>query len=154
MRIENEFYCVDLKAEGAEMTRLYDKKRERQMLWVGDPAVWTRHSPVLFPVVGRCKNYELRYQGKTYTIPQHGFCQDAVFDIESASETHITFSLRATDETRKMYPFEFSFFVSYLLDGDALKVSYLVKNEDPDQPMYFSLGGHPGFLYVQRSGKS
>ena len=147
IQLENDFYRVTLKPEGAELTTLYDKKHEREMLWYGDPAVWKRHSPVLFPVVGRCKNYEMRYQGKTYPMPQHGFCQDAVFNIESSSETHVTFSLAASDETRAMYPFEFTFFVSYRLTDEKIEVSYLIKNEDPENPMYFSLGGHPGFLY-------
>ena len=118
IQLENDFYRVTLKPEGAELTTLYDKKHEREMLWYGDPAVWKRHSPVLFPVVGRCKNYEMRYQGKTYHMPQHGFCQDAVFNIESSS-----------------------------LTDEKIEVSYLIKNEDPENPMYFSLGGHPGFLY-------
>lgn len=147
IQLENDFYRVTLKPEGAELTTLYDKKHEREMLWYGDPAVWKRHSPVLFPVVGRCKNYEMRYQGKTYHMPQHGFCQDAVFNIESSSETHVTFSPAASDETRAMYPFEFTFFVSYRLADEKIEVSYLIKNEDPENPMYFSLGGHPGFLY-------
>lgn len=147
IRIENDFFLAELKPEGAELTRLYDKVHAREMLWYADPAVWKRHSPVLFPVVGRCKNYEMRYQGKTYHMPQHGFCQDALFQVESASETHVTFSLSASDETRAIYPFEFTFFVSYHLDGEKLVFSYLIRNEDQEDPMYFSLGGHPGFLY-------
>ena len=51
MRLENERFCVEIAELGAELTRVYDKKAELDILWEGDPAFWKRHSPVLFPNV-------------------------------------------------------------------------------------------------------
>ena len=53
MRLENERFCVEIAELGAELTRIYDKKTETDILWEGDPAYWKRHSPVLFANVGK-----------------------------------------------------------------------------------------------------
>ena len=53
MRLENERFCVEIAELGAELTRIYDRKTETDILWEGDPVYWKRHSPVLFPNVGK-----------------------------------------------------------------------------------------------------
>lgn len=53
MRLENERFCVEIAELGVELTCIYDKKTETDVLWEGDPAYWKRHSPVLFPNVGK-----------------------------------------------------------------------------------------------------
>lgn len=145
--IENDELRVELKREGAEMTALYDKKTGRQCLWTADPAVWDRHAPVLFPVVGMCKNKQYRYQGKTYPMGQHGFARDRVFSISEQGNTKVVFELRDDEETYQVYPFHFILRVGYQLKGKTLAVTYQVTNTDKGQTMYFSIGGHPGFLY-------
>ena len=35
--------------------------------------------PLLFPIVGRLANDELRHRGKTYRMTQHGFARDNRF---------------------------------------------------------------------------
>lgn len=147
IHLENQAYSADVSPLGAELHKVVDKAHDRQILWTGDPAVWKRHSPVLFPVIGRLKNLEYTYEGKTYHLGQHGFCQDTLFALESASSSSVTFSLTASSATRSVYPFEFTFYVSYVLLDNCVEVSYLVQNNSTDSPMYFSVGGHPGFLY-------
>ena len=50
--LENEKLLVEITPAGAELTRICDKKNGQEMLWEGDPAVWGRHSPILFPFCG------------------------------------------------------------------------------------------------------
>lgn len=145
--LENENLLITAKQEGAELTRIYDKKHRRECLWTADPAFWNRHAPVLFPVVGRCKNCEYRYKGKTYPLGQHGFCRDAVFEIESQSESQVTFVLRASEETKAVYPFDFVLKLTYTLEADQVITTYRVENASETEDLYFSIGGHPGFLY-------
>ena len=57
--LENEELLITVDRHGAELTRIYDKKAGRELLWGADPAVWNRHAPVLFPFVG--KNFEGKY---------------------------------------------------------------------------------------------
>lgn len=145
--LENEKLIVTAKEVGAELTRIYDKEHQRECLWTADPAYWNRHAPVLFPVVGKCKNCEYRYLGKTYPLGQHGFCRDAKFDVESQTETQVTFVLTESAETLAVYPFSFVLKITYTLEEDAVITAYRVENPSSDQNLYFSIGGHPGFLY-------
>lgn len=47
-----------VKAEGAELTSLKDAQG-RELLWQAGEA-WPRHSPILFPIVGKVKDDTLR----------------------------------------------------------------------------------------------
>ena len=51
MKMENERLCIEISEHGAEVTRIYDKKKETELLWEGNPTYWKRHSPILFPNV-------------------------------------------------------------------------------------------------------
>ncbi|MDE7046228.1 MAG: aldose 1-epimerase family protein, partial [Acetatifactor sp.] len=56
--------------------------------------------------------------------------------------------LRADESTKEMYPFDFELEIGYRFDtADEIKlaVSWKVTNRG-GQEMYFSIGGHPGFL--------
>ena len=59
--IENSFLKISVSDHGAELTGIYDKTNDREILWQADPAYWKRHAPVLFPNVGR--NYKDIWQG-------------------------------------------------------------------------------------------
>ena len=41
---------------------------------------WNRHSPVLFPIVGKLKNGKTIINGKEYEMGQHGFARDMEFE--------------------------------------------------------------------------
>ena len=93
--LENSKLIVTAKEVGAELTRIYDKEHQRECLWTGDPEFWRQQAPTLFPVVGRCKNYEYRYKGQTYHMGQHGFVREATFEVESQSDEQVVFVYRA-----------------------------------------------------------
>ena len=147
MILENEKLRVSAKAEGAELTSIYDKTLQRECLWTADPAYWASHAPVLFPVVGRCQGNRYRYRGQEYELGQHGFAKISVFEVEESTSNRLVFVLRDTEETRKAYPFAFCLRVIYELEDDQVTVRYEVENPSESEPMYFSIGGHPGFLF-------
>ena len=49
--LENDQLRVQINDLGAELTEIYDKTNDRQVLWNADPSYWNRHAPVLFPNV-------------------------------------------------------------------------------------------------------
>ena len=51
--LENDDLLITVERRGAQLSRIYDKKAGREVLWGADPAVWGRHSPILFPFVGK-----------------------------------------------------------------------------------------------------
>ena len=46
--ISNEFLTVTIDTHGAEVVSVKNSKGE-ELIWQADPAIWDRHSPVLFP---------------------------------------------------------------------------------------------------------
>lgn len=138
--------CVD--SFGAELRSLKRLSDGMEYMWGADPRYWRGTSPVLFPFVGSLKGGSYRYGGKEYFMPKHGFAKDVEFELLGQTEKELRFVLRADEGTRALYPFEFELEIGYRLDPveeNRLTVSWKVTNCG-EQEMYFSIGGHPGFL--------
>jgi len=142
--LENEYLTVRFKTEGAELTSVKDKKSGQEYIWQADPTVWSRHAPVLFPIVGRLKNDQYRLNGDTYSMKQHGFARDQDFSVLDQTKTQITFGLTASPTTQEQYPFNFVLDIRYTLRERTLEVFYQVINRD-QVVMPFSIGAHPAF---------
>jgi galactose mutarotase-like enzyme len=142
--IENEFLKAKIKSRGAELASLYNKETGIEYLWSGDPKFWSRHSPVLFPIVGALKSEGYFYNNEVYQLEKHGFARDAEFRVESVSNSRATFSLSDNTSTRSKYPFEFTLKIHYILLGNRLEVGYEVTNSG-NEALLFSIGAHPAF---------
>jgi len=142
--LENEVLRIGLASKGAELQNILNKVFGIEYLWNGNPAFWSKHSPVLFPIVGSLKNNSYTYQGKSYQLPRHGFARDMEFEVEKQSAREITFLLKSNAETRINYPFDFEFRIRYQLMGDELSTEYIVSNTGTGI-LLFSVGGHPAF---------
>jgi galactose mutarotase-like enzyme len=142
--LENSNLIVEISAQGAELQRIFGKAWNQEYLWDGDPAFWSKKSPVLFPIVGSLKENRYFYQGKPYSLSRHGFARDLPFEPLETAKERIHFQLKSNEKTLEQYPFSFRFRIGYRLQGPELRVSYEVIN-DSAGPMYFSLGGHPAF---------
>lgn len=139
--LSNDHLSVAMQAAGAELTSIRDASG-RELLWQADPAVWGRHAPILFPIVGRLPGDAYVSGGVTYRLGQHGFARDRDFAVVAHDDAHVTFALAADAASRAVYPFDFRLTVDYRLDGARLVVSYVVKNAGGgDLP--FSIGAHP-----------
>jgi len=99
---------------------------------------------VCFPLLGSLPDNKYRYDGKEYTMGQHGFAQDRDFIVFEKSDSSITYELVDDERTYQQYPWHFSFRLTYALEGDSLKTSYLVENRDK-KTLFFSVGGHPRY---------
>lgn len=138
----NEFLSATILHKGAEICSILKDRKE--YIWNADPAVWAKHSPVLFPIVGTLKNDNYFFEGNDYHLPRHGFARDMDFELVSSSETSASFLLKSGQHTLLNYPFEFEFYVNYCLSDNALKTSFLVRNLN-NFAMPFSVGAHPAF---------
>jgi galactose mutarotase-like enzyme len=144
VQIENEFLIASFAEKGAELVSLKLKENDLEYIWQADPAFWARHTPVLFPIVGRLKDDTYMYQNQAYHLSQHGFARDCVFEVLETGPEMFAFSLKSTDETKKNYPFDFELVLTYTLTDHDLTVHYQVANTGTET-MYFSIGGHPAF---------
>lgn len=141
--IANEELTVSVESFGAEIRSIKDQNGLEYM-WQADPTYWKRTSPILFPLVGNYKDKESVYDGKTYTLSQHGFARDMEFDLVDSSKDRIVMRLEENEETLAKYPFKFMLEVEYVLKGKSVSVSWRVSGKDQDV-MYFSIGAHPAF---------
>lgn len=134
-------YSIEVSSLGAELISL--KKNNINYLWTKTQPWWQRHAPVLFPIVGKLKNNTFQYQGKEYTLSQHGFARDSEFEL--TEETNDSLLFRLTENKNPNYPFEFDFFIKYSLNDHGIKTTYIVENKG-NEILPFSVGAHPGFL--------
>jgi galactose mutarotase-like enzyme len=142
--IENQSLKVTIEAKGAELTSIHHKDENLDYLWGGDPAIWGKHSPVLFPIVGALKDNAYYYNNVAYHLPRHGFARDRVFAMERQTDDTVVLLLTSDAETMQVFPFEFELRIRYTLFDSSLAVAYHVKNTGPGD-MFFSLGAHPAF---------
>ena len=148
--LENDLLSVIIRPKGAEMMSIFHKSSGIEHLWQADPDVWDWYTPNLFPVVGGCLNNQLLIDGRAYSMPRHGFARHSRFETTESTTTHAIFSLMATDDTRLVFPYEFTFQVIYELDGPRLTVTYRMVNNDK-RTVFFSVGAHPAFAVPFRA---
>lgn len=151
--LENKFLRVSITDLGAELISIYDKQKEREVIWQADPAWWKRRTPVLFPNVGR--HYHDRYtvSGQEYPSKQHGFARDTEFTCIQSSDTSVTHEMQSDENTRAAYPFDFILQITHTLEGQELFISWKVINKSAGN-MYFTIGAHPGFRVPVIEGTS
>jgi galactose mutarotase-like enzyme len=143
IEIRNEKVFAKINPCGAELTEL-SKINDKNILWVKDDLFWNRVAPNLFPIVGRLKNDQFRYEGKPYMMSQHGFARNRKFELIENSESKVVFRLISDEISKKEYPFDFIFEIEYQLIDSVLLVKYRVKNRG-EVNLPYSVGGHPGF---------
>ncbi len=138
--IRNSDLTVTINPFGAELHSIRNQKGE-ELLWQGDPSVWSGRAPILFPVAGSFKDLKYRYNGVTYDMPQHGFARKRDFRLGAHSETSASFILDGQEEN---YPFAYCLTVTFTLSGPSLRVAYTVENKGANE-MYFGIGAHEAY---------
>jgi galactose mutarotase-like enzyme len=142
--IESHLLKASIHPKGAELQSLLQKESGIEYMWKGDPAVWGKYSPVLFPIVGTLKDNTYFYKDQPYQLGRHGFARDHQFAVESQEFDKIVFLLKQSEETLKVFPFPFDFRIGYTVIDSSIAVTYEVVNTGKET-MYFSVGGHPAF---------
>ena len=137
--ITNGKTSVTVTDLGAEAISVIVDGKER--LWQNPTGEWAGHAPLLFPV---CGHFGVTVDGVSYPIKAHGFAKRETFTLKEKGADFLTFSLRANEETKKVFPFEFIFNVTYRIECNTLAIEYLVENPS-DKPLYFACGGHETF---------
>jgi len=143
--LENNFFKISINEKGAELTSIFRKDIQKELLWQADASYWNRHAPVLFPFVGKLKNDSFVWNNKSYTCGQHGFARDEPFSVMNQSEESVTLRLSNSQNTLQRFPFLFHLELRYTLIHSTLCCTYKVTNPG-DEMMYFSIGAHPGFV--------
>lgn len=121
---------------------------------------WRGKAPLLWPATGAtiapgeraAGQRSGRYSalGKEYQMPFHGFAQNMPWKADivkaDAREARALLSVTATEQTRKIYPFDWRLSVEYRLrDGRLFLVYNAGASEQNKGNMFFSIGNHITF---------
>ena len=140
--ISNEFLTATFSELGAELKSL--KCEGKEYIWHGDPAFWSGSAPVLFPICSGLKDDEFILEGKTYSMPKHGFAKGETFVVDEIKTDRVVFLLSSENCPKDNYPFEYEFRIVYALVGKKINIEYKIDNLT-DGDMYFSVGAHEGY---------
>ena len=136
---------AEVDPRGAQLSVLRDRAG-RDLLWGGDPSVWSGRAPLLFPIVGALAGGSYRLGSRIYHLPRHGFARNRLFEIVDSTAANAVFRLRADAASLEVYPFRFELEVHFALAGATLSVTSCVRNlSDEDMPASF--GYHPAFRW-------
>lgn len=141
-QITNGSITAKFSQIGGELISL--KAGETEYLYQGDTPFWAGRAPLMFPICGRLYENKYTYKGNTYEMNLHGFVRKLPLEVASQSADSITFVYKSNADSKKIYPFDFEYFIAYSLCGQTLTVKLTALNHSQDDlPVAF--GGHPGF---------
>lgn len=150
--LRSDLLTVQADTLGAQLTSI-QTNQGIELLWQADPAIWGRHAPLLFPIIGRLRDGKYTVGGREYAISQHGFGRDSEFCVVEQSDRSVTFQLEESEATLAKYPFAFCLQVCYTLEGGTLTKTHRVRNRS-QETMYYEVGGHDGFCTTLLPGES
>lgn len=149
--LQNGILSAAINPKGAELYSLQLDGLER--IWQGDPAIWGRHAPLLFPLIGRLRDQQYELDGQMIQAPMHGFCRDRMFETVEADDLHVRYRTQDDASTRTVYPFSFTLEVEFQLEENAIVKRHTVTNRS-DREMPFELGGHDAYRTTLMPGET
>lgn len=141
--IKNDYLIVEIHTLGAQLQSIKDAKGV-EYLWQGDARYWSGRATNIFPFVGRLEGATYVLDGVSYPMGSHGFARDSEFVVGEYSEQRVELILESDKNLQAIYPFYFTFTITYELQKDQIFISFKVVNKGQNT-MYCALGGHPGF---------
>ena len=140
--LQNDILTVQVSDIGAEIHSV--RREDCEYIWVGDPAFWSSHAPLLFPVCGRFFEGKYTHKGDIYEIACHGFIRKSPLTLACVNDTSICFIAKSTEETKKIYPFDFVLKIWHILEGESITTRFEIENTG-EVVLPATVGGHPGF---------
>ncbi len=137
--LKNNELTIIVESFGAQVCSV--KQGGKEWFWQNPTGSWKDHSPILFPVCGWCR---CTVNGVEYPISKHGFGKNREFTVAEKGEDYITLALQSDEETKKVYPFDFIYRLTYRVQGLKLCVEHTIENTGKT-PLYFACGGHESF---------
>lgn len=142
--IENQSIRLTVDTHGAEAVSVVNKHSGAEMLWCGDPAVWGRHAPILFPYTGKLTGGRMIAKGMEYAGGQHGFARDVEHQLISQSDDTLVFELHADAQTLPKWPYAFVLRSTFRIEETTVHHTLTVENPVEEQ-LRFGIGYHPAF---------
>lgn len=143
-KIINKRLIIATLQKGAELSSVFSVERNFEFLWQARAEVWSRHAPILFPIVGKLFQNEMMFQNEKYSQNQHGFARDLPFELTEIYADLLVFKLESSELTKSQFPYDFCLFVEYQIVENRLNITYKIYNTD-SRTIHYTIGAHPGF---------
>jgi galactose mutarotase-like enzyme len=141
--VKSDILIAKIQTKGAELISLRDYN-DTEYIWQGNPAVWGRHAPLLFPFICNTKSGSYTVGGKPFSLNNHGFARDVNWELIRAKEDSAAFILESNEETKRLFPFDFELTANYTVKANTFLTKITVANTG-SSVMPFFIGGHPAF---------
>jgi galactose mutarotase-like enzyme len=143
LTLQKGFLTATADTGGGELVSLKNSAGT-EYIWSGDPAYWSGRNPVLFPIVGRLKDGVVTFQGKPYSMAQHGFARRSEFSVAQRGDDFVVFTLKESPDTLALYPYPFLLSVRHQLTDRGFYTEFEARNTGTaDMP--FCIGAHTAF---------
>ena len=150
--IKNNYLEVNISTIGALLTSIKDlNNNNEELLYQIEENSWPFQDVQIFPLIGKG---EYIYKNKKYEFPlRHGFIRNSSFEIKDKNEDKITLFFTSNEETYKIYPFLFTFIITFSLNEYTLNIKTKIINNDKSKDLYFAYGSHTGLKASSKNGK-
>jgi galactose mutarotase-like enzyme len=132
--------CID--THGAQVLGLFYKRKN--LLYYNQSDIGHSGVPICLPNFGPLDQGVFKCSEGLYSIGQHGFVRDSSFELVFRAADKVSYQLCSSTVSRKMFPFDFCFTVTFTLGEQGLMCDYqfvnLCENKIPLAP-----GIHPYF---------
>ena len=154
-----------LPQRGALISRLY-LPNYGDVLWMPNDFQTKKNDwpggglPFLFPFAGRVQHdgqvYQYGLGTEIFPMPLHGFSWSADWKLLEINPSSAKLLLKATSETKRIYPFEFSVVMRILLSDNKINLTVEITNHGPapqftNQKMPVAIGWHPYFTLANQA---
>lgn len=143
VEISNKTVSAKINTMGAEITS-FKRDDGFELLWQGNPEYWAGQAPVLFPIVGALRGGKVKIKGQWVAMNRHGFVRKMEFAVAEKGDDFVKMTVVSSQETKKFYPFDFEFSVTYKAVNRGVETKFTVKNCG-QEPLPFVVGGHPAY---------
>jgi len=143
--LKSDALSAQIDPRGAQLSVLRDATG-RDLLWNGDPSIWSGRAPVLFPIVGELKGGAYRLGSQSYHLGRHGFARTSRFEIAESHPGRVVLRLSSDEVILRCYPFRFELDIAFTLREATLELTATVRNRG-DAAMPASFGWHPAFRW-------
>src|SRR5688500_8625642 len=106
IRLSSDSLTAEIDPLGAQLSALRDAAGN-DLLWHGDPAVWSGRAPILFPVVGALNGNHYSWRRVRYPLPRHGFARGRRFTVVRHSAREALFRQVSDVKTLLICPVRF-----------------------------------------------
>lgn len=143
--LTNSKITAVIDSHGGELISLRSNKNNLEYLWQGDPAYWSGHAPVLFPIVGSLR-------GGTATLPdnricrmgRHGLARRQAFKTLRRGDANVLLRTTSDAKTAQQFPYSYELDAAYTIRGASIATKLTVRNTGRET-MPYCIGGHPAF---------